>query len=171
MIQNRILRFFFIQKWFGTEFWGFDHPKMVWNAIPWVFHFGEMVRNGILFWGFFSSEKWFRTKFREFSFPRNGLEGNSEVFLFCKTGRIPMELLSVPSCCQKMATLIHGESWLPVVNKLGILTTCSRLLGILWTSASEQVYKKVFDDKRPGVQTPQCINNRGLLTTCQQVLL
>jgi hypothetical protein len=141
MIQNGISRFFLFQKGFGTEFRGFSHPKMVWNGIlsvflfretlrnriPRVFLFREMVRNKIP--RVFSSKKWFGTEFWGFFLPRNGLELNSEVFLFCETGGIPTELPSVPSCppfhgiifCQKMATLIHGESWLPVGNTLGNL--------------------------------------------------
>jgi hypothetical protein len=130
MIQNGIPRFFLFQKWFGMEFRGFSHPKLVRNGIPWVFLFQEMVRNEIprvflfleMVWNkitkVFSSEKWFGMELRGFFSSEKRLVLNSEVFLFRETGRIPMELPSVPSCsafrgiifCQKMATLIHGES-------------------------------------------------------------
>jgi hypothetical protein len=128
MVRNRILRFFSSKNgsdWNSVGFsllrngseWnsegfslsrngsernseGFSLPRngLVQNSE--VFLFQKMVWNGIL---------------RVFL---NGLVLNSEVFLFCETGGIPTELPSVPSCsafrgiifCQKMATLIHGES-------------------------------------------------------------
>ncbi len=116
MVRNRIPRFFsskngsaqnsevfLIQKWFGTEFCGF---------------FSSEKRFGMEFQEFSPSRNGLEQNFEGFSLPRNSLELNSEVFLFCETGGIPTELLSVPSCpafrriilCQKMETLIHGES-------------------------------------------------------------
>ncbi len=181
IVQNRVPRF--------------CHPKMVQNGILWVFLFREMVQNGILrvflFWemvwnrflrvfsskkwfgtefrGFFSSEKLFGTEFRGFSLLWNRRYSNGTALcsaLFCiprnnflsENGNPNTWGVSTPS------SQYIGESWPPVVDFL-----------VYFELASEQVYKKVSDDKRPGdhwgVKTPQCINYRGVLTTCQWVLL
>jgi hypothetical protein len=139
MIQSRNPRILLFWKWFGTEFRGFSHPKMVRSGIPRVFLFREIVQNGIPkffssekwfgmeFRGFFSSEKWFGTEFWGFSllrngsewnsegFPllRNGSERNSEVFLFRKTGGIPMELPSFPSCSVFRGIIFLSENGNP----------------------------------------------------------
>jgi hypothetical protein len=106
---------FLIQKWFGTQLrWFFR--EMVRNGISRVFLFREMVGNKIP--RVFSSEKWLGTEFRGFFSSKKWFGTEFRGFLFCETGGILTELLSVPSCsafrgiicCQKMATLIHEES-------------------------------------------------------------
>ncbi len=161
MIQTVILRFFLFQKWFGTEFQGFSHPKIVRNGIPEVFLFREMVQNGILrdflssgkwfgmeFWGF-SSEKWFGTDFQGFfssekwfrmdwgfSLPRN--RRNSDRTAVC----------SVLFCILRNNLLLeNGNS-----NTRGVLTPHGQYIGESWPpvvdflmyfeQASEQVYNQ-----------------------------
>ncbi len=45
-----------------------------------------------------------------FSLPRIGLGRNSEVFLFCKTGGIPTELPSVPTCSKFCGIIFLSEN-------------------------------------------------------------
>jgi hypothetical protein len=84
MIRNGIPRFFLIQKWSGTEFRGFSHPKMVWDGTP-----------------------------KGFSLPRNGSERNFEVFLFRETSGILMELPTVPLCSVYRGTIFLSENGNP----------------------------------------------------------
>jgi hypothetical protein len=116
MIQNRIPKFFSSE--YDTE-WNsevFSLPKVVWNGIPkFSPSKNSSERNSV---GFSLLRNGLEWNSEGFTLPRNGLELNSKGFLFRQTGGIPRELPSVPSCsafrgiifCQKMATLIHGES-------------------------------------------------------------
>jgi hypothetical protein len=67
-----------------------------------------------------------------------------------------------------------------VVNTRGVLTPNGEYIGdsglpvvdflVYFEQASKQVYKKKFlVMKDQGVKNLQCINYRGVLTTCQQV--
>ncbi len=53
-----------------------------------------------------------------FSLPRNGSERNSEVFLYRKTGGIPTELRSVPTCSEFCGIIFWSENGNPSWDKL-----------------------------------------------------
>jgi hypothetical protein len=116
MVRNVILKFFLFRKWFGiefrvfslpkmvgTEFQGFSLPKIVWNGIP----------------KFFLSENGSEWNFKSFSLPRNGLERNSEVFLFRETGGILTELQSVSSCSVFRGIIFLSENGNPSCGGVG----------------------------------------------------
>ncbi len=91
---------FSLLKMVETEFRGFSFPKIVWNRIS----------------RFFLSENGSEQNSKNFSLPRNGLERNSEVFLFRETGGIPIELPSVPSCSVFRGIIFLSENGNTSVN-------------------------------------------------------
>ncbi len=101
---------FLFQKWFGTKVWGLFSSENGSERNSEVFSLLKMVRYKIP--RFFSSKNGLE-KNSEGSPPRNGSERNSKVFLFCETGGIPTELLSVLSCYVFRRLIFFVGKWQP----------------------------------------------------------
>jgi hypothetical protein len=83
MILNGFLGVFCYVELVQTEFQSFSFSK---NDLEWNSEVCSLPRNCS------------KQNSEGFSLPRNGSERNSEVFIYHKTGGIPTELMSVPSC-------------------------------------------------------------------------
>jgi hypothetical protein len=149
MVQNKILRFFTPKS--GSEQ----------NSVGFSLLINSYLRNS-----------------EGFSLLRNGSEQYSEVFLFPQNRHS-----NGTGICSALFCILWNNFLLENgnPNTWGVLTPSGQYTGESWPTvvdfsvyfeqASEQAFKKVLMTKDQGVKTPQCIDYRGVLTTCQQVLL